>query len=151
MNPERTISHPDKVFWPHEGYTKLDVAKFYEAAFPRLKPYVRGRLLAMERCPDGMRGECFYQKKAPKNLPDSTPTKLIHHESGDVDYVVGGSLETQIALVNLGCIPVHVWGSRAEHPNQPDWMVFDLDPAQENSPTRPTLACFLKAPLTTWD
>lgn len=45
-----------------------------------------------------------------------------------MDYVVGGSLETQIALVNLGCIPVHLWGSRAEHPHQPDWMVFDLDP-----------------------
>jgi bifunctional non-homologous end joining protein LigD len=82
----------------------------------------------MERCPDGMRGECFYQKKAPKGLPAGTPTKLIHHDSGDVTYVVGGSLETQIALVNLGCIPVHVWGSRAEHPDKPDWMVFDLDP-----------------------
>jgi bifunctional non-homologous end joining protein LigD len=128
MNLEKMISHPDKVFWPDEGYTKLDVAKFYEAVFPRLKPYIRGRLLTMERCPDGMRGECFYQKKAPKGLPDSTPTKRIHHQSGDVDYVVGGSLETQIALVNLGCIPVHVWGSRAEHPKQPDWMVFDLDP-----------------------
>lgn len=128
MKLEEMISHPDKVFWPGEGYTKLDVAKFYEGVFPRLKPYMEDRLLTMERCPDGMRGECFYQKKAPKGLPKSTPTKLIHHESGDVNYVVGGSLATQVALVNLGCIPVHVWGSRADHPDRPDWMVFDLDP-----------------------
>jgi len=128
VNFEKLITHPDKVFWPDEGYTKLDVARFYEAVFPRLKPYVHDRLLTMERCPDGMRGECFYQKKAPKGLPSGTPTKLIHHESGNVNYVVGGSLETQIALVNLGCIPVHIWGSRAEHPGKPDWMVFDLDP-----------------------
>ena len=128
MTLEKMISNPDKVFWPEEGYTKLDLARFYVGVFPKLKPYVADRLLTMERCPDGMRGECFYQKKAPKGLPDGTPTKLIHHQKGNVNYVVGGSRETQIALVNLGCIPVHVWGSRAAQPNQPDWMVFDLDP-----------------------
>ena len=42
--------------------------------------------------------------------------------------MLGGKLETQIALVNLGCIPVHVWGSREKNAHQPDWMVFDLDP-----------------------
>ena len=82
----------------------------------------------MERCPDGMRGGCFYQKEAPKGLPSATPTKVIEHQNRDVRYVVGGALETQIALVNLGCIPVHAWGSRAKDPHQPDWMVFDLDP-----------------------
>jgi bifunctional non-homologous end joining protein LigD len=128
MNPEKLLSHPDKVFWPEEGYTKLDLARFYEAVFPRLKPYVADRMLSLERCPDGMSGQCFYQKQAPKGLPEGTPTKLIQHEKKDVNYVVGGALETQVALVNLGCIPVHVWGSRAKNPNQPDWMVFDLDP-----------------------
>ena len=128
MNLEKMVMHPDKVFWPEEGYTKLDVARFYEAVFPRLKPYLDERLLTMERCPEGMRGECFYQKRAPKGLPAGTPTKSIHHGNDAVNYVVGGALETQIALVNLGCIPVHVWGSRADRPEQPDWMVFDLDP-----------------------
>ena len=128
MNLEKMISNPGKVFWPDEGYTKLDVAQYYGDVFPNLKPYVDDHLLTMERCPDGMRGECFYQKKAPKGLPANTPTKLIRHQSGNVNYVVGGSRETQIALVNLGCIPVHVWGSRAANPKQPDWMVFDLDP-----------------------
>jgi bifunctional non-homologous end joining protein LigD len=128
MNPEKLISHPEKVFWPEEGYTKLDLARFYEAVFPKLKPYVADRMFSLERCPDGMRGECFYQKQAPKGLPAGTPTKLIQHEKKNVNYVVGGALETQMALVNFGCIPVHVWGSRASRPHQPDWMVFDLDP-----------------------
>jgi len=128
MNLEKTIAHPDKVFWPDEGYTKLDVARFYARVFPRLKPYVNDRLLAMERCPDGMLGECFYQKEKPKGMPPDTPTKAIRHQNRNVNYVVGGSLETQIALVNLGCIPVHVWASRASHPHQPDWVVFDVDP-----------------------
>ncbi len=128
MNLERAISNPDKVFWPDEGYTKLYLARYYAAIFEKLKPYVAGRMLTMERCPDGLRGECFYQKQAPKGLPESTPTEVIRHANRNVRYVVGGSLETQIALVNLGCIPVHVWSSRAVHPRQPDWVVFDLDP-----------------------
>jgi bifunctional non-homologous end joining protein LigD len=75
-----------------------------------------------------MRGGCFYQKEAPKGLPADTPIKVIQHQNRNVRYVVGGALETQIALVNLGCIPVHVWGSRASNPRKPDWVVFDLDP-----------------------
>jgi bifunctional non-homologous end joining protein LigD len=128
MKLEKMISNPDKVFWPDEGYNKLDIAHFYVNVFPKLKPYIADRLLTMERCPDGMRGGCFYQKEAPKGLPPTTPIKMIQHQNRNVRYVVGGALETQIALVNLGCIPVHVWGSRAKNPRQPDWMVFDLDP-----------------------
>ena len=127
-NIEKILSHPDKVFWPEEGYTKLDLARFYVDVFPKLKPYIADRLLTMERCPDGMRGGCFYQKEAPKGLPPATPIQVIEHQKRNVRYVVAGALETQIALVNLGCIPVHVWGSRASNPRKPDWVVFDLDP-----------------------
>jgi bifunctional non-homologous end joining protein LigD len=128
MKLDDLITHPDKVFWPDEGYTKHDLAVFYATVFPKLKPYVDDRMLSLERCPDGMRGDCFYQKAAPKGMPKGTPTKRIHHQNRDVEYVVGGAQETQLALANLGCIPVHVWASRASHPEQPDWMVFDLDP-----------------------
>jgi bifunctional non-homologous end joining protein LigD len=125
------VSHPDKVFWPAEGYTKLDLVEYYNAIFPKLSPYVRDRILTLERCPDGMRGECFFQKQVPKGMPPGTPTKRIAHEAnaGDfTDYVVGGSLTTQLALANLGCIAVHVMASRASSPRQPDWVCFDLDP-----------------------
>src|SRR5215469_5891572 len=122
------ITHPDKVFWPEQGYIKLDLARFYDTVFPKLQPFVEDRPLSLERCPDGMRGECFYQKEAPKGLPVGTPTKLIRHKNRAVHYVVGGSRETQIALVNLGCIAVHVWASPSMHSRQPDWVVFDIDP-----------------------
>ena len=128
MIVEPLLTHPDKVFWPEDGYTKLDLARFYESVFPKLQPYVQDRLLSLERCPDGMRGQCFYQKEAPKGMPAGTPIKLIRHQKRIVHYVVGGLIETETALVNLGCIPVHVWGSCASHPHQPDWVVFDIDP-----------------------
>ncbi len=122
------VSNPDKVFWPDEGYTKLDLVEFYEFIFPKLQPYVRDRMLSLERCPDGMRGECFFQKEAPKSMPPGTRTKSIRHEKGMTNYVVGGSLATQLALVNLGCIAVHITASRASSPRQLDWVCFDLDP-----------------------
>jgi bifunctional non-homologous end joining protein LigD len=121
------VSNPEKVFWPDEGYTKLDLIEYYDTIFPRLEPYVKDRLLTLERCPDGMRGECFYQKEMPSGMPAGTPTKRIQNVESKrrfTDYVVGGSLETQLALANLGCIAVHVMGSRASAPRQPDWVCF---------------------------
>lgn len=124
------ISNPDKLFWPDDGYTKLDLVNFYADVFSALQPYVKDRILTLERCPNGMRGQCFYQKEKPEGLPPNTPTRTISTANGkkDVHYVVGGSLSTQLALTNLGCIPVHVAGSRASTFPKPDWMCLDLDP-----------------------
>jgi bifunctional non-homologous end joining protein LigD len=127
-SPANAISHPDKIFWPDEGYTKLDLARFYEAVFLKLRLYVKDHLLTLERCPDGMRGECFYQKEKPKGMPEGTPSKAIRHKTGTTRYVVGGSLATQLAVVNLGCIAVHAMASTADSPRQPEWICFDLDP-----------------------
>jgi bifunctional non-homologous end joining protein LigD len=122
------VSRPDKVFWPEEGYTKGDLLAYYTAIFPKLRPFVRDRMLTLERCPDGMKGECFYQKEKPSSLSDSVPVRPIRHRSGTTRYVVGGKLDTQLALVNLGCIAVHMWNSRYRAPRLPDWVCFDLDP-----------------------
>ena len=62
------VSHPDKVFWPEGGYTRLDLIEHYNAISPKLAPYVKDRSLTLERCPDGMRGECFFQKQMPKGV-----------------------------------------------------------------------------------
>jgi bifunctional non-homologous end joining protein LigD len=126
-----TVSNPNKIFWPDEGYTKLQLIEFYADVFPKLEPYVKDRILSLERCPDGMRGGCFYQKEAPSSMPAGTPTKKIAHvgKSGkSTNYVVGGSLATQLALANLGCIAVHVSGSRSSSLRKPDWVCFDMDP-----------------------
>ena len=125
------ISNPAKVFWPEEGYTKLDLANFYRDVFDLLEPYVEDRILTLERCPDGLKGQCFYQKEKPESMPKGTPTKRIANATGKrqaTNYVIGGSIETQLALVNLGCIPVHVTGSRGKTFPKPDWVCFDLDP-----------------------
>jgi bifunctional non-homologous end joining protein LigD len=125
------ISNPEKIFWPEEGYTKLYLANFYRDVFVLLQPYVKDRILTLERCPNGLEGQCFYQKEKPESMPKGTPTKRIMNTTGkrkSTNYVIGGALQTQMALVNLGCIPVHVAGSRGKTFPKPDWICFDLDP-----------------------
>lgn len=144
------VSHPDKVFWTEEGYTKLDLIRYYEAVFPYLLPYVEDRMLTLERCPDGMSGECFYQKEMPKGMPPGTRSKRIFRSgsSGKVtNYVVGGELATQLALVNFGAIAVHVMGSRASWPRQPDWVCIDLDPQTGEFADAARAAFFVKESL----
>jgi bifunctional non-homologous end joining protein LigD len=137
LNPDASrrlpivISHPDKIFWPEEGYTKQDLIQYYDAVFPKLLPYVRDRILALERCPEGMLGECFFQKQIPVGMPPGTPTKRLAHlddSSRSTNYVVGGALTTQLAMANLGCIAVHIMASRAVSPRKPDWITIDIDP-----------------------
>jgi len=148
------VSNPDKVFWPEEGYTKLDLIEYYEMVFPFLAPYVKDRMLSLERCPDGMLGECFYQKEMPKGMPPGTPGKRIKRSDGSgkiTNYVVGGSLATQLALANLGSIAVHIMGSRASSPRQPDWVCFDLDPQSEKFSDAVRAALYVKEGLESLD
>jgi bifunctional non-homologous end joining protein LigD len=125
------ITNPSKPFWPDDGLTKLDLARFYARIASQILPWLKGRPVTMERCPEGIRRECFYQKQAPANLPDGVPTMKIHASSvrRDVNYIIGGSRKTLLTLVNLGCIAMHVMNSRTDHLDRPDWLAFDLDPS----------------------
>jgi bifunctional non-homologous end joining protein LigD len=125
-----TITRPDKIWWPEEGITKVDVVRFYADIAPRLVPWMARRPLAAERCPDGMRGQCFFQKNFLDGLPAGVPTAAIAAETAGrmVHYVIGGSRKTLLALVNLGCIAMHVMNCRLRSLEQPDWLAFDLDP-----------------------
>ena len=126
-----SLTHPAKVFWPAEGLTKLDLAQFYARIGSRILPWMKSRAITMERCPDGLRGQCFFQKQAPDNLPAGVPTIRIPAPTvrRDIDYIVGGARKTLLALVNLGCIAMHVMNSRTDQLDKPDWLAFDLDPA----------------------
>lgn len=126
------ISNVNKVWWPDEGITKGDIARYYNAISPLLLPWMRDRPLTAERCPDGMLGGCFYRKNFPEgNIPVGAPRLRLRAESTgkDVNYLVGGTLEALLGLVRLGCISVHVMNSRVPSMHDADWLAFDLDPS----------------------
>jgi bifunctional non-homologous end joining protein LigD len=126
-----TITHPGKPFWPDDGLSKLDLAQFYARIAGQILPWMKNRAIVMERCPEGVRKACFYQKQAPPNLPDGVPTVRIPAPTAgrDIDYILGGTRKTLLALVNLGCIAMHVTNSRVDQLDKPDWIAFDLDPS----------------------
>ena len=107
-----TISNVSKVWWPEEGITKGDIARYYHAISPLLLPWMLDRPLTAERCPDGMLGGCFYRKNFPEgNIPIGAPRLRLRAASTgkDVNYVVGGTLEALLGLVRVGCISMW-WG-----------------------------------------
>jgi bifunctional non-homologous end joining protein LigD len=125
------ISNAEKVWWPDEGFTKGDIARFYHAISPLLLPWMQDRPLTAERCPDGMLGGCFYRKNFPVgNIPVGVPRVTLRAESTgkDVNYLVGGSLEAALGMVRVGCISMHVVPARVGHLHEPDWLALDMDP-----------------------
>ena len=125
------ITNPAKAFWPDEGLTKLDLAQFYARIAGQILPWMKSRPVVMERCPEGIRASCFYQKRAPQNLPGDVPTVTIPATASgaDIDYIVGGTRKTLLMLVNLGCVAMHVMNCRVDEVDKPDWLAFDIDPA----------------------
>ncbi len=125
------ITRPGKVFWPAEGITKGDLARYYAAVAPWLLAYLRDRPLVLDRYPDGIAGKSFFQKHAPAAGGGPAPrTAPIVGDRGSrvIEYFVCDDLESLLRLVNLGAIPLHVWASRVADLERPDWCVLDLDP-----------------------
>jgi bifunctional non-homologous end joining protein LigD len=127
---EIKITNAGKVFWPAEGYTKGDLIAYYEAVAPLLVPYLTDRPLVLTRYPDGIEGKSFFQKDAPSFVPAWVRTETIYSKDAerDIDYFVVNDALTLKYVVNLGTIPLHLWASRLEALDRPDWLVLDLDP-----------------------
>ena len=126
-----TITNADKVWWPDDGLTKGDVASHYARVAARLLPFTADRPLTVERCPDGLRGRCFFQKNFASAEKLGVPTVAIRAASVKrmVHYPLGNDLRTLLTLVNLGALSLHLTSCRASSLDRADWLAFDLDPA----------------------
>ena len=122
------ITRPDKVLFPNDGITKRDLIDYYQRVAPVMLPYLRGRPLAMQRYPDGLTGQGFFQKKAAEYYPDWITTATLAKQNGSVRYVVCDDAATLVYLANQAVITPHTWLSLADKPDYPDQMIFDLDP-----------------------
>jgi DNA ligase D len=123
------LSSPDKVYFPERGFTKLDVARYYLAVGDGIVRALGDRPTTMERFPDGVAGESFFQKRAPKNLPDWIPTARIAFPSGRyADEVCPTEVAAVVWAANLGCLTFHPWPVRRGDTDHPDELRIDLDP-----------------------
>jgi bifunctional non-homologous end joining protein LigD len=119
-----------KIFWPEEGYTKGNLIEYYRQIAPLLLPYLKNRPLVLTRYPDGIAGKSFFQKDAPEFVPGWIRREKIYSKDTDRDisYIIVDDLETLLYVINMGTIPLHLWSSRIDSLERPDWLVLDLDP-----------------------
>lgn len=124
------VSNPKKILWPKDGYTKSDLVDYYRAISPWLLPYLRERPVVLTRFPDGIEGKHFFQKDAPPFVPAWLRTVRVWSEqtARDIDYFVCDDEASVAYLANLATIPLHVWSSRIDSLQSPDWAILDLDP-----------------------
>ena len=122
-------THLDKVFFPKHGYTKGDLFSYYESVADFILPYLKDRPLSLNRMPNGIGGESFFQKNNP-HLPDWVSSADIFSDvhNDTLHWIVGGKLDTLLYAVQLGSIEINPWNARTGHLDKPDWIVIDLDP-----------------------
>jgi len=125
------LTHPGRILYPDQGRTKLEVARYYEQVAPLVLPHVTGRLLMLKRCPEGVGGGCFFQKHATESTPTGVHRVKLGEGGVTREYIAIEDLAGLVLLVQMGTLEIHGWGSRVERIENPDLLVFDLDPAPD--------------------
>jgi bifunctional non-homologous end joining protein LigD len=129
--PAFVITHPRKVYWPEQGYTKGDLVGYYDQVAGFLLPYLRDRPLHLYRWPDGVRGKSFYQKQLPEELLSQLETVDVARDGEEpVLYAMCNDRKALLTLINSGSIDLHPWFSHQGSLDSPDWAVLDLDPKE---------------------
>jgi bifunctional non-homologous end joining protein LigD len=124
------LTHPDKVLDAESGLTKAGLAHYYLEVASYMLPYIEGRPLTLVRCIDGTGKSCFYQKHKNEMLPaDIGSIEIVDKKTGTSEpYITLSTQKALVELAQLGVLELHPWGSRNASIEQPDWIVFDLDP-----------------------
>ena len=126
---EVAISNPRKVLFPQPGYTKLDLARYYLAVADGALRGAAGRPNVLVRYPDGIDGEFFYQKRAPRSRPSWVDVVALRFPSGrSAEEVVPHDAATLMWMANLACLELHPHPVRASDLDHPDELRVDLDP-----------------------
>ncbi len=122
---EFRLTHPDRILWPENGITKQGLAEFYSDIADWILPHVTGRVLSLMRCPGGVGKTCFYAK----HLWDGAGKSLQAIDVGEPEPMLAiRDLDGLMALVQANVLEIHPWGSRVDKLDQPDRIIFDLDP-----------------------
>lgn len=126
--PETSVklTNPEKLLWPDDGFTKKDLLAYYARAWPFMERFVCDRPLSLVRAPNGIKGHSFFQKHGSAGMHEAIRTVKDTKDGEDLLFIK--DFDGLAALVQLGTLEVHVWGSTIDAVETPDQIVFDLDP-----------------------
>jgi bifunctional non-homologous end joining protein LigD len=122
------LTSPEKVLYPEQGITKLELATYYQAVSDWILPHLADRPIVLVRCPEGLEKQCFYQKHPAVGTPGNLRHIPIREEEKTEQYFLVDDVGGLISLAQMGALEIHSWGSRADKLELPDRLVFDLDP-----------------------
>ena len=125
------LSNPGRILYPEQGVSKQSLAEYYEAVGQEQVRWLAGRPLSLVRCPEGQDGSCFYQKHPGAAFAEHIPRVSIEEGDGPADYLYVQDTPDVVALVQAGVLEIHAWGSVIDNLEQPDILVFDLDPSED--------------------
>ena len=125
------LTNPQRVLWADADLTKADLARYYVAIADWILPHLAGRPLSMLRCPEGQKKPCFFQKHAAAGTPQALRRVDIEEKHESEVYLIADDLEGLLSLAQMSILEIHPWGSRADRLEQPDRIIFDLDPSTE--------------------
>jgi bifunctional non-homologous end joining protein LigD len=126
-----SITNPDRVMFPGQGLTKRELALFYESIADWILPHIVERPLMVLRCPFGHEKECFHQKHMSETLPGQVYGIALQEGGETRQYIAIRDVPGLIALVQLGVLEIHPWGSKENDIERPDRLIFDLDPGPD--------------------
>lgn len=123
------LTNLNKVFWPKEGYTKGDLIEYYDSIADTILPYLKDRPISLNRFPNGIEGESFFQKDV-IHKPNWVKTVPMYSEKDqhDIHWLLCNDKDTLLYIANLGSIEINPWNSRYTKPEHPDYLILDLDP-----------------------
>ncbi|MEP9379558.1 DNA ligase D [Aquabacter sp. CN5-332] len=124
------LSHPDRIYWPDAGVTKAGLADYYAEVWRLISPFIVNRPLALVRCPEGITGQCFFQKHVWRGASKSIRLAEDPKEKVGDPLITVADLDGLIGLVQAGVLEIHPWGSTLGALEQPDQVIFDLDPGE---------------------
>ena len=135
---ELHLTHPEKILYPEVGFTKGQVIDYYTRVAPVLLPHLKDRPLTLKRYPNGVEGEFFYEKRAPKYRPDWIKTAAVpsaHDPTGQINFCLVNDLPSLVWVANLADLELHPFLARKQDVERPTQLVFDLDPGEPTDAT----------------
>ena len=129
------LTNQNKIYFPDDGITKGEVVNYYSEIADVMLPYLKDRPQSMNRFPNGITAQSFYQKDVDADkIPAWLKTTKVYSESNDknIDYLLCNDKASLLYMANLGCIEINPWNSTVQHPDSPDWLVIDIDPSKDD-------------------
>jgi len=123
------FSHPDRIYWTDVEITKQKLADYYRLVWDHMAPHVAKRPMALVRCPEGVGGQCFFQKHAAAGLVSERIRRIKDQKGEELIYI--DDLDGLLTLVQAGVLEIHVWGSTVDDIELCNRIVFDLDPGDD--------------------